>query len=107
MFTLPKNLVLFLFFFILVIEYLRKTLVWGIGREGERDWFPSERNKVHSTLLDMQASELCPRSLPFALFHLLVPKRHLLQASRPLLHLPYKEEKDQLGPAEVSIMHTT
>lgn len=88
--TLPKKLVLFFF---LVIDYLRKTLVWRIGREGKRDWFPSERNKVHSALLDMHASEFCPRSLPFVLFDLLIRKHHLLQASRPLLHLPYKEEK--------------
>lgn len=45
---------------------------FGMG-DGERDWFPSERNKVHSTLLDMHASELCPRSLPFAPFDLLIP----------------------------------
>lgn len=85
--TLPKKLVLFFFF--LPCNRLLMTLVWGIGS----DWFPSERNIVHSTLLDMHASEFCPRSLPFALFNQLIPKHHLLQASRPLFHLPYKEEK--------------
>lgn len=87
---LPKKLALFFFS---CNRLLKKDFGMEDRREGKRDWFPSERNKVHSALLDMHALEFCPRSLPYALFDLLIPKHHLLQASRPLLHLPYKEEK--------------
>lgn len=101
---LPKKLALFFF---LVIDYLRKTLVWRIGERGREIGFPQRETKsiLHCWTCMHLSFALGPCPMLSSICSFLSTTFYKLPGLS--FTFPTKKRSGQLGPAEVSVMDTT
>lgn len=76
-------------------------------RGGERLVSLREKQSPFYTVVDMQASELCPGPCPLLSSICSFLSATFYKLPGLSFTFPTKKRSDQLGPAEVSIMHTT